>query len=161
MKGTIKKMALIAIALGLTIASCKKNTDETPTPAVVQTKTQLLTAKNWKITAETISPAYDWNGNGVLVTDIFAQMTPCEKDNLVIFNVNGTVTYDEGPTKCVETDPQTTYGTWAFNPLETIITLDSTNFYNLEILNSTTLKMNTVFQISGVDYTFTFTCTKQ
>jgi hypothetical protein len=68
-------------ALSVTLFSgCKKDKEEetvTPTPAPAPTKTELLTGKSWKVTALTCDPAIDWNANGVMVTNIYAQLSPC------------------------------------------------------------------------------------
>jgi len=155
MKLSIKTIAIACLIVGVT--SCKK--DATPTPA--PTKTELLTGKNWKVTAFTSNPAIDWTGTGVMVTDIYAQMQACEKDDLFMFNTNGTTTDDEGATKCNPADPQTTSGTWAFNSTQTIITVDGMDDFNIETLSATTLKGNMVFNDGATNYTFTITYTKQ
>ena len=170
---TIILAAILIVGSGI-ISSCKKETTEpaapvevaptptltpTPTPAPA-TKTELLTAKKWKITAYTVSPAIDLNGNGTMVSNIYAQMPACEKDDLYIFNVNSSVTADEGGSKCDPNNPQSKLdGTWTFNSTETIITWDED--YNIETLNSTTLKVNNVEARNGINYTFTQTLTKQ
>ena len=150
--------------LVLTVTSCKKDKKDEPTPvaATVETKTQLLTGKNWKLTAATSDPAFDWDGSGTMVTNIYAQMASCEKDDLLFFNTNGTLKFDEGATKCDPTDPQSTSDdTWSFNSTETIITVSSGDDMNLVSLNSTTLKVSSVLVEGGINYTITYTFTKQ
>ncbi len=163
MKMTIKTIAMACIAIGITITGCKKKEEATPTatPTPAPTKKELLIGKNWKVTAQTSNPAIDWNGNGIMVTDIYAQMTACDKDDILIFNSNFTTTNDEGVLKCNPASPQSTAGTWLFNSTETIITIDSSDL-NIELLNSTTLKGDFVITGSGgVNYTITTTFTKQ
>ncbi len=162
MKTTIKTIALSCLLTGLILTSCKKEETPTPTPlpTPATTKTELLTGKNWKIISWTSNPAVDWNGDGVLITDIYAQIPVCGKDNTITFNANGAELFDEGPTKCSSTDPQTASDVWFFNPTETAITMGGFSF-NLEILNTTTLKTNRVYNYNGYDYTFTYTYAKQ
>ena len=140
--------ALLVLGLGITIVSCKKETP-TPTPIPAPTKTELLTGGNWMLTSYVMDNV-----------EYYDQIASCQQDNLTIFNTNNTVTIDEGPTKCDPIDPQTSDGgAWSFNPTETLITLNSSE-YELEILNSTTLKIKNTAQIAGVTSISTITFTK-
>jgi len=140
-------LAIIALGLGITIVSCKK---ETPTPTLAPTKTELLTGKNWLLTSYVMDNV-----------EYYDMIESCQQDNLTIFNANNTVTIDEGPTKCDPLDPQTTDGgAWSFNSTETFITLDGEE-YELEILNSTTLKVKNTVEDGGVIIISTITFTKQ
>ena len=128
--------ALLALGLGITVVSCKK---ENPTPTPAPTKTELLTGKNWILTSYVMDNV-----------EYYDQIASCQQDNLNIFNANNTVTIDEGPTKCDPLDPQTSDGgACSFNPTETLITLDGSE-YELEVLNSTKLKIKNTAQIGGV-----------
>jgi hypothetical protein len=139
-------LSLQLIGLGITFVSCKK---ETPTPTPAPTKTELLTGENWMLTSYVIDNV-ELNG----------QFTSCQQDNLTIFNANNTITIDEGPTKCDPLDPQTSDGgAWSFNPTETLITLNSSE-YELEILNSTTLKIKNTVVGGGMTIISTITFTK-
>jgi hypothetical protein len=139
--------ALLVLGLGITVVSCKK---ETPTPTPVPTKTELITGKNWMLTSYLIDNV-----------EYYDQIASCQQDNLTIFNTNNTVTIDEGLTKCDPLDPQTSYGgAWYFNPTETLMFLDGSE-YELEVLNSTTLKIKNTAQIGGVTSISTIIFTKQ
>ena len=139
--------ALLALGLGITVVSCKK---ETPTPTPAPTKTELLTGGNWMVTSYVIDNV-----------EIYVQIASCQQDNLTIFNTNNTITRDEGPTKCDPLDPQTSDGgVWSFNPTETLITLNGSE-YELEVLNSTTLKIKNTAQVGGVTSISTIIFTKQ
>ena len=161
MKTTIKTITMACLMLGLTITSCQKETETAPAPTPSLTKTQLLTSKNWKMTAYTSNPAIDWNNNGTMVTDVYTQIPDCHKDDINKFNTNGVGIFDEGATKCDAADPQTTSGTWIFNTNETIITIDDFYSYTIETLNATTLKMSSVYNDGTTNYTLTVTYTKQ
>lgn len=164
MRTTNKIITMSLMVLGMAISGCSDKKDDpapTPTPAPEPTKTELLTGKNWKMTAFTSNPAINWDGSGTMVTDVYAQMSSCDKDDISVFNVNNTYTDDEGATKCDPADPQTTSGTWVFNPTQTILTLDGTDSYNIEALSSSSLKLNQVYNDGTTNYTFTFTFTKQ
>lgn len=128
-------------ALTISLASCTKSDDKTTTPT--PTKTELLTAKGWKITEATV--------NGV---DAFSNFDACERDNILTFKTNFTAITDEGATKCDPNDPQTITETWSFASNETKVILDGEEA-TLLILNSTTLKIEA---INGADkYTVTYT----
>lgn len=156
-------IALCLLVAGMAFSGCsdKKDDPAPTTPAPEPTKTELLTGKNWKLTAMTSDPAINWGTGGAMVTDLYAQMSACDKDDISVFNVNNTYTDDEGATKCDPADPQTTSGTWVFNTTQTIITLDGTDSYNIEALSSSSLKINQVYNDGTTNYTFTMTFTKQ
>jgi FtsH-binding integral membrane protein len=85
-----------AITFFLVFFSCKKDDNNSAT----KTKTELLTAGPWKYIASTITPAYDYYGDGVMATNIFAIMKACEKDDFETYQTNGMWEYNEGSTKC-------------------------------------------------------------
>ena len=102
------------------MSSCSK--DEDSPEEVAKTTTEYLTAGNWKTTAMTISPGL--NFGGVEITDFYAQFEACEKDDLTKFNTDGTITDDEGATKCDPNDPQTTNdGTWVLSADNSSVTI--------------------------------------
>lgn len=153
------KTALVALTV-MTIAftSCQKDKENKPDNA------GLLTEKNWKLSAFTIDPAIDWFGNGTLVTNIYAQLPACAKDDLTIFNKNGVVNFDEGASKCDPNDPQTTTGTWAFNTDKTIISVTtdgSTQSWKVLELKGDRMMIEYQEVEDGITYTLTGTFAKQ
>lgn len=94
--------------------SCKKD----------PTRTELLTNKNWKLTACAIDPAL--NVGGTLISDFYAQMAACDKDDIYNYKDNGTMTRDEGPLRCNGNDPQTYMGVWAFSSDNSTLTVTIT-----------------------------------
>jgi hypothetical protein len=121
---------------GLILAgtSCSKDEDE-------KTNKDLLTGKNWKMTAFTINPPVVIEG--VSFSDFYAFLPACTKDDLTKFNSDGTANFDEGATKCDSGDPQTTYGTWSLNTDQTVLTVTAdglTEAYTIGELTDTTLK---------------------
>lgn len=155
-------LGLAFVGSSLFFTNCKKDEKDpepepTPTP-VVETNTQKLTGKNFKMTAATIEPAIFG------VTDFYAQMQDCEKDNLLRFDTPNIYKEDEGAAKCATNDPQTTTGTWVWNTDETILTTttgsESTSF-NIITNDGTTLKVKTTENIQGTNYVITLTYVKQ
>lgn len=151
-----KITSLFMIALmALAWTSCKEDED----PAAEKTKTQLLTAHTWRITAATISPEYQGS------TNIF-DISPCYQENTEVYSSNGSFVKDEGSNKCNNVE-QTRTGTWSFNSSETIIQLDYSDAtaidesYNILELTENTFKYSGIIPIDGVDYTLTFTFTAQ
>ncbi|HYG38055.1 MAG TPA: hypothetical protein VD908_05525 [Cytophagales bacterium] len=70
---SLRILAIVAAAL-LVFSSCEE--DEKP-----QSKTSILTSKNWKMTAQTVNPGFPI-GNGAVITDFYEQFyEDCDKDN--------------------------------------------------------------------------------
>ena len=114
----MKKLSLLFLA-ALALGSCKKNDDNAPaTPT--SSKTDLLTAKNWRITADKTTNTV---GTYSTVDDDYATSPACERDNFLKFNTNKKATYDEGATKCDSSDPQTASAAWDINSDGTKLTL--------------------------------------
>jgi hypothetical protein len=155
----MKKIIIYAvITLGLSgpffLTSCKK---EEP----IKPKTELLCSSPWKIYEQTINPGIKIVG-GATITDVFAQLDPCDKDDLVLYKSNGTATLDEGPTKCDPLDLQTSTFTWTFNLDETKL-IEDTDSYDIVQLDEKVLKASTIIDgadiggIAGVKYVLTST----
>jgi hypothetical protein len=124
----------IMLLSGLILAgtSCSKDEDE-------KTNKDLLVGKDWKMTALTINPAVN------SMTDFYAFLPACTKDDLTKFNSDGTVNFDEGASKCDSGDPQTTYGTWSFNADQTVLSVTAdglTEAYTISELTETSLKFS-------------------
>ena len=84
---TIRLFTLIFALSVFTFSSCKKKEDEPviePTPPP-PTKTELLTGKNWRLTAFTCDPPYDFFGTGTPISNVYAQYSPCDKDDILLF----------------------------------------------------------------------------
>ncbi len=86
-------------------------------------KTNVLVEKQWKAIAITVDPAIDLFGSGTPITNVYAQLPACSKDDVTIFRKNGTVAFDEGGSKCAAKDPQTRTGLWTFNTDQTILSV--------------------------------------
>lgn len=121
----------LAAATGLaSLSSCKKSDSTTPAPS----KTDLLTAKIWKVTDLKVAGQSIFNT--VLVQD-------CDKDDLTKFNANKSATFDEGATKCDPTLPQSRMGSWDLTTNDTKLKVTDPNGDVIEgtinTLTSTTL----------------------
>lgn len=137
---------MAVILLSVLMASCEK--DEV-------SKVDLLTTGKWKMSALTVEPAIDWFGTRV--TNVYAQLPSCIQDDLTIFKIDGTVLYDEGPTKCESHDPQTTTAKWVFNPLETILSIaddGETQSWDLKTLDKNLFSVRYSVTEDFTTYTF-------
>jgi len=144
------KLYLMVVLFGLSIFSCKK--DET-------TPKENLTGK-WMMTAMTISP--ELYG----ITDLFSTTDACGKDDLTIFNADGTITSDEGLIKCNAADPQTTTGgTWTLSADGKTLTMTETGqtpqVITIITLSSTSFEGTMTVVLNGVTYTYTVTLVKK
>lgn len=120
----MKKITLffLAVSMALAISSCKKDDDNNSTPANNNnsgggsnlTKTEMLTAKKWKVVGLTVGGS-----------DFYALFDDCDKDDTHEFKTDGTYINDEGATKCDPMDDQIiSTDTWKFTDNETKIEYD-------------------------------------
>lgn len=107
----MKKLCFLLLVTA-SVSACKKE----PVTAA-PSRTDLLTAKNWRKTAWTIT------SGSAAPTDVYAQLPACERDDFYKFNVDKSLVLDAGPTRCNPTDPQTRPGTWTINSDQTVLTL--------------------------------------
>ncbi|MCR5887857.1 hypothetical protein LRS06_08710 [Hymenobacter sp. J193] len=148
----------VLLTAGL-FASCEKENEAEP----AKTKTELLAEKNWKLTAETVTPAVRAE-DGELITDVYAYLQECDRDDIMRFEKAGACVLQEGLTQCGE-GPEQFAGTWSFEANETILktnlqTLGSSSFNVLE-LSESAMKIKGIRTIEGVDHTYTYTYAKQ
>jgi hypothetical protein len=129
-------LLMLAVAASFTFVSCSDDDEDTQ-----PNKTELLTNKNWKKTAET-----ETMSNTPGSTDLFTSVPDCTKDDILKFGTNGTFTWNEGASKCDPTDPQEFLnGTWAFTNNETkvMITIPGLGDGELELTELTASKLVT------------------
>jgi hypothetical protein len=151
MKKSIERPGLwLFTCIVIIIVSCQKDKNNDSNTA--RSKTELLTTGTWKYTGATINPAYDYYGDGVIVTNIFDIMKDCEKDDFEFYKANGTWEYNEGPTMCDPLYPQSFNLPWHFVDNETKLMLGGDEHTVLE-LTATSLKLKYSFEDAGVIYT--------
>ena len=155
----MKNLRLLAfmLAAGVVFTACKDDDDagsNNNTPA--QTKTQMLTAKNYKMT----DFGFEVGGQYASAFNDTSFVSACEKDDLTKFNTNGTWATTDAGVACSPTSAES--GTWAFMNNETQMRLISgtgtdadTTMFNILTLNATTLKMSAPSLIGNVVVTHT------
>jgi hypothetical protein len=145
------------IALLVFTSGCSKDDD----PA--KTNTELITGKKFFLRAWTIDPPISYGGN--TISNLYANLNACEKDDFRIFNEDGTVILDDGEIKCEAGTPQTETGNWAFADEETILTITYANGlsedFKIETLTADKLEVSVDFVddlgSGSKTYTYTFT----
>src|SRR4028119_184917 len=97
---TLTALTLATVASSFVFTSCKKDKDD-PKP---KSKTELLTAKNWRITGDVETQVI---GGRTVTTDNYAtEYDPCDKDDYTKFDANKVFKDNEGALKCDPTAPQ-------------------------------------------------------
>lgn len=146
-----KSICLLLLTLTLSF-SCKKENNPS--------KTELLTAHCWTLNGATIAPAAIING--AVITDLYAVLPLCDRDNVSCLIKNGSAYVDEGPTKCDPNDPQVTdSGKWWFSADEKVVfaVLDgASDTLVSEILELTTdqLRFRQTLEVFGQPRQITF-----
>jgi hypothetical protein len=119
-------------------------------------KKELLTGKNWSLTSWTVNPGVPTEDGAV--TNVFAILRACDKDDFTRFDKNGSVTFDEGDSKCSVDSDQTMQGTWSFNSDETVVSVTSQGeaiSYRILDLTNSSVKIEYDEFEDGVKYTST------
>jgi hypothetical protein len=129
----MRQLSFFLVATALLFSSCGKD----------KTKTELLTG-SWKFT-NAVSGS----------TNVFATIPACSKDDVFTFLANGTVTTDEGPSKCNAGDPQTTSGPWRWAANETELILGNDTMKSLSLTEKTLVGTLYVFNTTPLTITFT------
>jgi hypothetical protein len=108
----MKKLIFFSLLVLILPFSCKD--DDSPS------KKELLTSHCWVMTAATVDPSVIYQG--AVITDVYAVLPLCNRDNVACILENGNIYVDEGASKCNPDDPQTNNsGKWWFNSDETVI----------------------------------------
>lgn len=111
---------LLLAGLALAHSSCDKDDGNEKG----QSRMDLLTTGQWRMTAFSVSPAIDFDYDGDTDSDVLATFEPCHKDDYTVFKADGKAELNEGPTKCDALDPQVEYIDWAFVNGEKEIIID-------------------------------------
>lgn len=138
----------LAITLLAATSSCKKDK-----PVETLSKTDILTTGQWKMSALTLTPPIDMDGDGTPDTDAFTLMEPCDRDNFFIFKKGGEMETNEGVSKCDDSHPQVKMSTWAFSNNETEITIDGL-LCTIQELTSSQLRVKAPVASSIGDMTY-------
>jgi hypothetical protein len=110
-----------------------------------------VAGKNLRMTALTMDPAMDFNGDGKVDTDLLEYMPQCALDNTIKFEANGKITGSEGGDVCPadgdESPTDIKEGTWSYDDKTKILRLNTAGDvvdWKVLTLTSTTLKASLV-----------------
>ncbi len=168
----MRKLFVVFLLSTSVLFSCQKEAgfaleaeegEEEPVTPNNPSNTASLLIGTWVMSANTVAPAIDYDGDGTKETNVFPVMQACEKNNTMTFNTDMKVIEDEGPTKCDEEDPQTVTTNWSLSVDNKILSLEGDGTREIVSITATTLVLKIKFSAfgDGVEYTFTTTFTKQ
>ncbi len=153
----MKKLVLLVTAINIVfLFSCKKEEE--------LTNTELLCRAPWVLSASVIDPPYFFEGVGS-ISDYYAILSPCWKDNLWNFDESGNYTKEDGAQKCDPADPSILEnGRWTLSSNGTTMVIEPYYYYwaEYEILELTkqTLKVSSMITDTlGNNYNWTETYT--
>jgi hypothetical protein len=159
MKQKMKYISMLALVSLMLNSSCSKDDDDDSPPAP-PTKSQLLVAVDWQVTALTVDPPLVIQG-GAPITNLIPIIPACSLDDIFNYNADGTYSFEEGLTKCDPNDPQVyESGTWQWNSDQTRLVQNNggeTTDVLVTSLTATEMKWEETQVEQGVTYTFTYT----
>lgn len=155
---TFNRIGIILICTSL-LFSCKKD-EETTTPA--PTNKDKLVGKNWTLSAYSIEPAIDIDGNGTQENNLMPFLQACNLDDFYDLNSDNTYTAEEGASKCDPNDPQVfETGTWAFSSDGTLVIFSpnggASYEQSIESLSTSVWEATRTVVQNGVTYTQSLT----
>jgi hypothetical protein len=118
---------MLIFSLSIILISCSKDKEDS-------FNSDALTTGSWKLSGYMT----DYQKDGTYEENTFAILADCEKDNIYTFHTDGSGIVDEGPTKCLDNEPQTQTFSWRLN--DGTLTFGSQS-YQLEELSESTLRL--------------------
>ena len=148
----MKNMKTLIFCSLVLFAACKKDSSSVNVEAT-------LTTGKWQLSDATVGIP-----GSSLTIDVYDSIPACVRDNFYTFAADGTLTVDEGATKCNSGDPQTATANWKLlNNNTQLQGVDVTGVSNttatIVLINSSTLQLQDTTTYSGysVSATATFT----
>lgn len=152
---TKKKKASAAAALHRPVETVKKDSP----PENPDNLLRHLTARGWRMRAVVSDKPCDTDGDGYETTDIFAEMPPCAKDDVLFIRKNGRAVYQRG-LPCAD-EPATQSYAWTLSE-DGLFTMTAGSIVAemyLASVDAKTLKMIVPMEAQGKEYRFTITYT--
>lgn len=148
----MKSYAIHFVVLGILLSACEK---DNPTP--VKDNFEILTSHKWTMTSWKSDPAY------MGMSDLYADLAPCQKDDIQSYQKNGVVMVDHGSLKCFSGDGQIDTSTkWNLNGKQLITrlfisnSLVKTDTSEIIILNENRLEFVSKTKMNNKIYKFTY-----
>jgi hypothetical protein len=147
-----KTGALTLICSAAIFAACKKDKDNSSTPATPKTAKDYLAEGKWQIESQLTTEII----NGVSHTyNEYDSMAACDKDDILTFGTNGRVYSDDNTNKCGGSKPQIdSTGTWSLPGDTKLLITDGGSTDTLDVLISATSFQFTA-RDSDVNYYYT------
>jgi hypothetical protein len=144
----LRNIAFFSLLASSALVGCDGD-KETPAP---DNKTSLLTASPWRMTAWTRT-------TGSTTTNVYNNLSACEKDDRYAFGTNGVLTRTEGQVPCGSRAAQAVVSTspWNFNSAQTQLSIGSASMgatsitYDVVRLTSDVLQIRTVAGNTNID----------
>lgn len=140
----LKSIFLVLIAAA--IYACSKDDGKT------ESKSDLIIGE-WKTIKVEVSPAYDYDGDGISDSDIFPVWEDCNKDDYTSIKPNAVYEVNRGSIKCFSSQPQVDIGTWALANNDNTLVIDGQDQFEILQLDNTTLKVKFVENDNGTTRT--------
>jgi hypothetical protein len=150
------RRALLLLAISVLVFRCSDDDDDSAV------KTSDLILGSWQTTGDIISPPIDVGAGPI--SDLYAELEACDKDDLYIFKANGVGEFNEGPTKCDPGDPQSAPYAWSLanNDKNLLISQGGTTLtFEIAQLDNTRLILVLKEDYLGTVYTETITYTRK
>jgi hypothetical protein len=146
----MKKLLLLCCTIPVLWVSCKKDEER------VSMRTEIITKGKWQLAALSASTKA---GGETTITDVYLTMPECAKDDLMSFNLDGSVLLEMGELKC-DPDAGDTYTgiTWDFKDADTQLELTDTagvHLYDIISLSDTGMVLQVVETVENVRTTTT------
>ncbi|MBO0929767.1 hypothetical protein [Fibrella aquatilis] len=149
---------LLPIVLGLltTLSACKKDqqavTPDTPGDFVAS-----FVGVRWQMASFELTPPQDLDGDGRPDSNLLQFMRPCDLDNTLIFERNGSLTGDNGKLSCDDDAATNKPGTWTYDNASKKMTVvdgddGSVSNWTVEEASARYLKVKTTITEDGHTY---------
>jgi hypothetical protein len=143
----MRKIILASFILGLILIvnACSKSSSSSNARTMQNLSgTYMITALSATVSGFTIN--------------LLDSLPPCERDNTITLDANGTATFTDAGVKCVP--PSDSSGTWSLSQnTDTVYVAGSASF--IKSWDGTTLVLNNAEVVSGIPVTATTTLKKQ
>ena len=137
MRNILLKLPFLIFPLGLICAGCGRINSQ-------KSRSKLLTNASWKYE----KAGFDSNQDGYIdVLD--PKIADCESDDIILFNPDGTGSFNIGGIKCDPSDPPTLPFMWSFEDKENAMYFQEQHFI-IKTLSDSRLEMFTYQHSAGI-----------
>lgn len=139
---TIRLLNAVVIGL-LVFTGCSKDKKDN-----AKSRSELIIG-DWQTIKVEVSPAYDYDGDGKVDSDLFIVSADCNKDDYTSIKPNAIYELNRGVIKCFPTQQQVDLGTWVLVNNDNTLIIDGSDQAEILQLDNTTLKLKAVENDNG------------